>query len=64
MCQKKCPPRKTSKQVINIEYIEDIWKQNKLYTNKSDLVKTDINYISKLTDKKNSQNSEITLYWL
>ena len=48
-CIKKCPPQKTGKQVIDIE---DIGEQNKQQTNKSNLVKTDVNYISKLTDKK------------
>ena len=48
-CIKKCPPQKTGKQVIDIE---DIVPQNKQQINKSDLVKTDVNKISTLTDKK------------
>lgn len=51
-CIKKCPPQKTGKQVIDIEDIVDQNNQKNQQTNKSDLVKTNVDYITKLTDKK------------
>ena len=51
-CIKSCPPQKSGKQVIEIVDIEDMGAKIPIQTNKSDMIRTDIKQINKLTDKR------------